>query len=77
MNIRTKKTSKNVVILDGPGINGAGGLLSRIRFAAYADAGGPCLHPLEPSAEHIAKVDYATKAADQAVAEYKLNQTNT
>ena len=72
MNIEGKP---NIVILDGPGIGGSGPL-NRLRFSAYVEAGGPTWHPLEPSAEHIAKVSCAVKAADQAVAEYKLQHTN-
>ena len=77
MSISNAEGKPDIVILDAPGINGAGGLLSQIRFFAYVEAGGPCCHPIEPSAEHIAKVACAVEAADQAVAEYELRHSNS
>ena len=52
------KLDSDIVILDAPGINGSGGALSRIRFAAYTQAGGPILHPINPPDEHKEKVAF-------------------
>lgn len=55
---KTTQSSK-VMIVDAPGINGN----NPIRFASYREAGGPILHPLNPSDEHREAVRQAVEAS--------------
>lgn len=62
------KLPSGYVVLDAPGITGAG-TLSRLRLSAYTAAGGPCFHPQEPDSAHRAAVDRANQAARSVVIE--------
>lgn len=64
--MKSRYFCKGPFVLDAPGINGAGSM-SGIKLAAYIDAGGPILHPKNPTTQHSAKVRRALKAVRRAV----------
>lgn len=60
------KSLDRMLVLDAPGINGMGPRSSEL-LAAYIEAGGPILHPMNPSPEHQEKVMSAVQAAELSI----------